>query len=40
MPKQYSLQPVTDMSPADWVVSGVGPLGSGVGWLVPGGFAA
>ena len=30
----------TDVSPADWVAKSVGPFGSGVGSLVPGGFDA
>jgi hypothetical protein len=30
----------TDASPADWIAEGVGPFGSGVGSLVPAGFAA
>ena len=34
------LRPVTDVSPADWVVAGVGPFGSGVGAFVPHGFQA
>jgi len=34
------LRLVTDVSPGDWVAKGVGPLGSGVGSLLPGGFEA
>lgn len=34
------LRPVAEVSAADWVVEGVGPFGSGVGALVPHGFAA
>lgn len=34
------LRAVTDVSPADWVVAGVGPFGSGVGAFVPHGFEA
>lgn len=30
----------TDPSPADWVANGVGPFGSGVGSLIPGGYVA
>lgn len=32
------LTPETDVSPAAWIVDGVGPFGSGVGSLVPAGF--
>jgi hypothetical protein len=35
-----TLRLVTDGSPADWVASGIGPFGSGVGALVPHGFEA
>ena len=34
------LLPQTDPSPADWVANGVGPFGSGVGSLIPDGYAA
>lgn len=40
MVRRSRLRPVADVSPADWVVAGVGPFGSGVGALVPHGFEA
>lgn len=35
-----ALRLVTDASPGDWIASGIGPFGSGVGALVPHGFEA
>lgn len=40
MSRRSRLRPVADVSPADWVVAGVGPFGSGVGAFVPHGFEA
>lgn len=40
MPRRSRLSPCGDVGPADWVVAGVGPFGSGVGGLVPHGFEA
>jgi hypothetical protein len=40
MVRRSRLRPVADVSPADWVIAGVGPFGSGVGALVPHGFEA
>ena len=40
MVRRSRLRPVADISPADWVIAGVGPFGSGVGALVPHGFEA
>jgi hypothetical protein len=34
------MRPAPDPAPADWVVDGIGPFGSGVGGLVPGVFEA
>lgn len=40
MVRRSRLRPVADVSPADWVIAGVGPFGSGVGAFVPHGFDA
>ncbi|HEX6521169.1 MAG TPA: hypothetical protein VF070_14355 [Streptosporangiaceae bacterium] len=40
MSRRSRLRPVAGVSPADWVVAGVGPFGSGVGAFVPHGFEA
>ncbi|SNT62803.1 hypothetical protein SAMN05443665_10786 [Actinomadura meyerae] len=40
MARRSRLSPSADVAPADWVVAGVGPFGSGVGGLVPHGFEA
>ena len=40
MARRSRLSPCGDVRPADWVVAGVGPFGSGVGGLVPHGFEA
>lgn len=40
MARRSRLSPRGDVRPADWVVAGVGPFGSGVGGLVPHGFEA
>ncbi|MGK5639874.1 hypothetical protein ACSNOK_16400 [Streptomyces sp. URMC 126] len=40
MSRRSRLRPVGEVTAADWVVAGVGPFGSGVGGLVPRGFAA
>lgn len=40
MSRRARLAPSDDVRPADWVIAGVGPFGSGVGGLVPHGFEA
>ncbi|WP_242882815.1 hypothetical protein [Actinomadura litoris] len=40
MARRSRLSACGDVGPADWVVAGVGPFGSGVGGLVPHGFEA
>jgi hypothetical protein len=40
MASRSQFRPVSDASAADWVLSGIGPFGSGVGGLVPHGFGA
>src|SRR6185437_16494782 len=40
MTRRSRLNFATDVSAADWVIANVGPFGSGVGALVPRGFAA